>query len=208
MLATGIEPAMHRKYRIAVVDDDPAVRETLRTQLTAAGHNVVVEASSGMELTEWLSTNAAESAELFIIDADMEGTNGIVAAKTVLTDRSFPVIIVSEFEDSQLIELAVANRASAFLLKPIRTAELHAAIQMAIQRFEELQKCHLETASAVQALEDRKIIERAKGVLMRERALDEPAAFSYLQQLARQHRQKIVDVAKSINLADHALNSH
>lgn len=197
---------MHRQYRIALVDDDPAVLEALRAQLIEAGHKIVVEAASRMELMAWRPANVTESAELFIVDADMEGTHGIDTAKAVLTDRNVPVIILSELEDGQLIEQAVANRASAFLLKPVRSAELQAAIQMAVQQFEELQSCHMETASALQALEDRKMVERAKGVLMRERSLDEAAAYSYLQQLARKHRQKLVDVAKSINLADHAFS--
>jgi response regulator NasT len=197
---------MHRKYRIAIADDDPAVRATLRTQLTGAGHDVIVETSSTQELVERCAANAAEGVELVIVDIKMEGISGIEATEAVLGNRNVPVIIVSDFADDQLIEQAVAHRASAYLLKPIRSGELEAAIQMAVQRFEELQTSHMETESMRQALEDRKVVERAKGVLMRQRALDEFSAFEYLQQLARKHRLKLVEVAKSINLADQALN--
>src|SRR5437588_5020520 len=137
---------MHRKYRIAIADDDPAVRATLCTQLTGAGHEVIVEASSTQELVERCAANAAEGVELVIIDIKMEGISGIEATEAVLGNRNVPVIIVSDFADDQLIEQAVAHRASAYLLKPIRSSELQAAIQMAVQRFEELQTSHMETA--------------------------------------------------------------
>lgn len=197
---------MYRSYRIATADDDCDDRAILRTHLTRAGHKVINEASSVKELVERCAANVAESVELFIVDIKMEGINGIEAAEAFLERRNVSFIIVTGCGDDQLIEQAVAHRAFAYLLKPIRASELEAAIQMAVQRFEELQTCRLETASMRQALDDRKTIERAKGILMRERALDEPTAFAYLQQLARQHRQKLVDVAKSINLAEQALN--
>jgi two-component system, response regulator PdtaR len=200
-----MEPAMHRKYRIAFADSDPAVRETLRTELLRAGHKVIVEASSSKELIERCTANEA-AVELVIVDIKIDGMSGIEAGEAIVEHRNIPFIIVADSGDDDLIEQAVTHRAFAFLLKPIRTIELQAAIQMAVQRFEELQTCRMETASMRQALVDRKAIERAKGILMRKRSLDEPSAFAYLQQLSRQHRQKLIDVANIINLADKALN--
>jgi two-component system, response regulator PdtaR len=208
VLNTGVikECAVNISYRIAIADDDPKDRATLRDSLIRAGHQVIIEASSGEEILERCTASSGDSAQLLITDVEMTGVSGLEAAAKIVEHRDIPFIIVSGLDADQLIEQASAQHAFAYLVKPIRDSELKAAICIAVQRFQELESSRSETASMSQALVDRKIVERAKGILMRKRNLDESSAFNYLQHLARQHRQKLVDVAKSINLAEHALN--
>jgi AmiR/NasT family two-component response regulator len=193
-------------FRIAIADDNREDRATLRDSLTRAGHKVIIEASSGEELFERCTANTGDSVQLLITDVKMTGMGGLETATNIVEHREIPFIILSGIDDDQMIEQASDRHAFAYLIKPVRDSELKAAICIAMQRFQELQSFRLEAVSMRQALEDRKIIEKAKGILMRERKCDESSAFNYLQQLARQHRQKLVDVAKSINLAEQALN--
>ena len=95
--------------------------------------------------------------------------------------------------------------ALAHLVKPVGQKDLAAIVSIAMQRFQEVQSLRAEVDNIRQALEDRKLIERAKGIIMAKRRLDEPTAFHFLQQLARRHRKKLIDVANSVILADGVL---
>jgi response regulator NasT len=198
---------MHHTYRIAIADDDADQRVLLRKSLTKAGHTVVVEAASGEELVVLCTEDSANPPQFVITDLKMNGMDGLDAATLIFEHREIPFIVVSGYDDDQLIERAIECGAFGFLVKPIREQELKAALCIAAQRFREVQSFRAEATSMRQALEDRKIIERAKGIMMHRRSLDEASAFKCLQQLARHHRQKLVDVAKSINLAADALGT-
>jgi response regulator NasT len=115
-----------------------------------------------------------------------------------------PIVVVTAFHDSQLIEKAEKNHVLAYLVKPIKKQDLEPAIGIAMSRFREFREMREETDNLRQALEDRKIIERAKGILMKRAGLDEPEAFRRLQKLARDKNQKLIEIAKIILTAEEA----
>jgi AmiR/NasT family two-component response regulator len=194
---------MRGPYRIAIADTNQSDLGILEECLIRSGHSVVLKADSQGELDRGRS---AVTPDIFIVDIELAGMKGIGACANFLGQGQTPVIITSASHIDSLIDRIDECRAFAFLSKPIREHDLKAAISIVRQRFHELKQVRDEASSARHALEDRKTIERAKGLLMKERDLDESSAFTYLQQLARQHRQKLVDVAKSINLGNEALN--
>ncbi len=108
------------------------------------------------------------------------------------------MILVSAYQDGKLIERAEADSVLAYLVKPIGPDDLVPAIAIAVRRFEELQTLRKESADLRQALSDRKVIEQAKGVLMKVAGLDEPTAFRRLQELAADRNQKLVEAAESV----------
>lgn len=195
---------MHRSYRLAIADDNRADLLLLRECLTRAGHHVAFEARSGEELVQYCLT---ASPELIITDIYMTGLDGLEAAHQIVEDHEIPVMIVSGADIQYFLDRSDVCRPLAYLTKPFREDELRAAVVLTMKRFEELQSLRTEASSMRQALEDRKIIERAKGILMQQRALDEPGAFKYLQTLARNHRKKLFDVANSIILSECVLSA-
>src|SRR5262249_34209175 len=126
------------------------------------------------------------------------------AAAEVSRQAPVPVIIVSAYHAPEFVERARAEHILAYLVKPIKQADLEAAIGIAMQRFAQFQALRGEAANLRQALEDRKLIERAKGVLMRRVGLDEQAAFNRLRKLACDQNKKMVEVAHIILTAEEA----
>ncbi len=190
--------------RMAIADEEPPVRTLLRSCLERMGHQVVVEAASGDELLEGCRRCAPD---LVIADIRLPGHDAADAVSQVTLERHLPLVVLSATFDHATLERAYRCHPFAYLVKPIREAELEPAIAITLQRHDELVALQKETASVRQLLEDRKIIERAKGLLMKRGRIDEPEAFLRLRQTARQHRQKMVDVARSILLAEGMLTT-
>jgi two-component system, response regulator PdtaR len=142
--------------------------------------------------------------DLVITDINMPDLDGIAAAEEIFRKSPTPVILVSGYHDRDLIERAEANHIQAYLVKPIKMADLEPAIALAVTRFNQFQALRKEAHDLRQALEDRKTIERAKGVLMRRAGLDEKAAFARLQKSASENNLKLVEAARGILLADEA----
>jgi AmiR/NasT family two-component response regulator len=109
-----------------------------------------------------------------------------------------PIILISAYHEDEMIERAETDHIMAYLVKPIKEADLQPAIALAMRRFQQFQALQQEASDLRQALEDRKIIERAKGVLMKRAAVDEETAFRRLQKLATERRCKLVEVARLI----------
>lgn len=192
---------MNRSLRIAVADDEPLMRKYLNETLTVLGHQVVSTAQTGAELVEQcLSLNP----DLVITDVRMPDMDGLDAAAAIYAKDLVPIIVVSAYHDPDLIERAEKNHVIAYLVKPIKEENLGPAIAIAMRRFQEFQATRKEANDLRQALEDRKMIERAKGILMKRTGLDEPAAFRRLQKLASDKNRKLVDVAQSIVTAEEA----
>ncbi len=188
-------------YRISVADDEPDMRDYFERMLPRMGHQVVSVAENGRQLVEHC---LEVRPDLVITDINMPEMDGISAAEEIFRRRPTPVILVSGYHDRELIERAEANHIQAYLIKPIKRADLEPAIALAVARFAEFQSLRKEAADLRQALEDRKVIERAKGILMRRTGLDEAAAFARLQRSASDNNLKLVDAARSIVIADQA----
>ena len=114
---------------------------------------------------------------------------------------------MSAYHDAEIIRRAEADHILAYLVKPIKQSDLEPAIAIAMRRFEQFQALRKEAADLKQALEDRKVIEQAKGILMKKASLDEHDAFRRLQRLASDKNKKLIDVAQMILMAEEAFNT-
>jgi response regulator NasT len=192
---------MNEELRIAVADDEEDMREYFEKILPRMGHEVVSVAENGRQLVE----HCLElQPDLVITDIKMPEMDGIDAADTIYKHQPIPVILVSGYHDLELIQRAEADHILAYLIKPIKQADLEPAIGIAMRRFQQFQAVRKEAEDLRQALEDRKLIERAKGALMKRAGLEEPHAFRRLQKLASEKNQKLVDIARSIITAEEA----
>jgi response regulator NasT len=192
---------MNRSLRIAVADDEPDMQEYYRTILAQLGHVVVVLAETGRELVEKCR---AQRPDLVITDIKMPDMDGIAAADLIHRDRPVPVILVSAYHDPELIARAEDDHVMAYLVKPIKQSDLEPVIAIALCRFAQFEELRKNARDLKQALEDRKLIEQAKGLLMARAKLDEPAAFRHLQKLASDRNRKLVEVARRIVAGEEA----
>jgi response regulator NasT len=190
---------MTRALRIAVADDEPRMRDYFQKILPRLGHQVVAAARTGWELVEQCRTLKPD---LVITDINMPELDGIDAAMEIYREQAIPVILVSAYHDPQLIKGAEADHILAYLIKPIKQADLEPAIAIAMRRFEEFQTLREDAEGLRQALEDRKIIERAKGIFIKKTGLDEQEAFKRLQILASDKGRKLVEIAQMILTAE------
>jgi response regulator NasT len=195
---------MNNSLRIAVADDEAEMREYLESTLALLGHQVVAVVKTGCELIERCQ---AMRPNLVITDIRMPDMDGLDAIHEIGGSMSIPVIIVSAHHDPEAVARALDNQVLAYLVKPIKQADLETAIAVAIRRFREFQALGRQTDSLRQALEDRKLIERAKGILMQRTGIDEPAAFTRLQKLASDNNWKLAEAARSLLASDAALRS-
>jgi len=192
---------MNSALRIAVADDEPFLRAYFQDVLPDLGHEVVGAASTGQELVELCQRTKPD---LVISDIRMPDMDGIDAAAAISEERPTPIILVSAFHDPEYIERAEQSYILAYLIKPVERAHLETAIAIVRRRFKEFESLRQETKDLKQALEDRKTIEKAKGVLMRKTRLSEPDAFRTMQKLARDQNLKLIEVARRILEADDA----
>jgi two-component system, response regulator PdtaR len=190
---------MTRALRIAVADDEPRMRDYFRKMLPRLGHEVVAAAETGWELVEHCR---ALHPDLVITDINMPGLDGIDAAVEIYREQAIPVILVSAYHNPQLIARAEADHILAYLLKPIKQADLEPAIAIAMRRFEQFQALRQDAASLRQALADLTLIERVKGIFMKQTGLDEHEAFQRLQKLAGEKQCKLVEIAQMILTAE------
>ena len=191
--------SMHLK--VAVADDEPRMRDYYREALARMGHEVAVSAADGREL---VAGCREVRPDLILTDIKMPELDGIDAAVEIGKDDPVPIILVSAYHDDALLERARGGQVFGFLVKPIKHDDLKTAIAIAMQRFDQFRSLRDETGGLRQALEDRKLIERAKGILMKKAGVDEEEAFRRLRRLARDNNQKLVEVARMIFRAEAA----
>ncbi|HET7374975.1 MAG TPA: ANTAR domain-containing protein [Gemmatimonadaceae bacterium] len=165
-------------------------------RLRSLGHESVGPAGDGEEAMELARTNETD---LYLFDIEMPGVNGLEAASRLSTEGlRRPVVVVTGVDDPALIERAIATGVGAYLTKPVESLELQAALEVAAARYAEFRALEAEVDQAQQALEDRKLIERAKGLLMSALGLSEHDAFRRLQLTARERNLRLADVAARI----------
>ena len=161
---------MPKTYRVVVADDEPNSLATLQNYLVQAGHFAIAEAHSSDELIQHCQ---ATRPDLIITDAKLGGVDVLSAVGNLFDAQNIPALIVSTHQNDELIDRAIACGVFGFLVKPIRAEDLTVAVTAAMGLFEEFQVLRKDAAEMRQNLEDRKIIEQAKGVIMRKRELDE-----------------------------------
>ena len=182
--------------RVLIAEDDPVTGLALSERLRSLGHEPLGPAGDGAEAIELARSDPPD---LYLFDIEMPNVDGLEAAATLARDGlRRPVVVVTGVDDPALIERSIASGVSAYLTKPIDSRELEAALALAAARHAEFEVLEAEVDRAQQALEDRKLVERAKGLLMSALGLSEQDAFRRLQRTARERNLKLVEVAAQI----------
>lgn len=189
--------------KIVVADDEQMMRQFLTDTLTDLGHDVVGVCKTGEELIEVCKH---QRPDFVITDIRMPGMDGLQAAEEIHQRFQIPSIVVTAYYDAESVHRADAAHVFGYLVKPIQPSDIAPALEIAKGRFAEFESLKCETASLRQALDDRKVIERAKGILMKQAQIDEAEAFVRLQKTARSSQNKLVEVARMIILSSEAMS--
>jgi two-component system, response regulator PdtaR len=193
--ATATSAAAPQKRRVMIVEDDTLVGMGLRKQLDRLGHTVVAHAASAAEA---MILFEGSRPDIVLMDIRLDGSDGIELAGRLLAKRRLPMIIISAFSDRALIERAGEAGVFGYLIKPISGESLAAQLEVAVRRFAEHEQLAEQNRQLTQTLENRKLVERAKGIFMRRLNLDEPEAHKRLQQESQKRRMTIGELAKKI----------
>jgi two-component system, response regulator PdtaR len=182
--------------RVLVAEDDPVIALGLAERLRRLGHEPPGPEHDGIRAV----ARAREGdADLYLFDIDMPGLDGLAAAETLSREGlRRPVVAITGVRDPDLIDRSIATGISAYLTKPIDDIQLDAAIRVAAARHAEFLALEAEVDRAHQALEDRKLIERAKGLLMQALEISEAEAFARIQRSARNRNLRLADVARAV----------
>jgi len=194
---------MTPSLRIGVADDEPLMLQFFEMALGQLGHEVVAQAATGRELVE--QTRKLRP-DLVITDIKMPDMDGLQAVRQIAAEQVIPVVLVSGYHDPQYIEAALSEHVLAYLVKPIKKENLEPAISLVMRRFKEFQALQQQADDLRHALESRKVIERAKGILMKRAGLTEQEAFRRLQALSSQKNMKMAEIAEMIVTAEEALS--
>ena len=181
--------------RVVVAEDEALIRLDLVEMLTESGYEVVGQAGDGeaaIELTE------REKPDLVVMDVKMPKLDGISAAERIAKQIISPVVILTAFSQRDLVERARDAGAMAYLTKPFTIEDLMPAIELAVSRFQEIKQLDTEINDLQSQLKARKIIERAKGLLIDNLKLTEPQAFKWMQKTAMDKRKTMVEVANLV----------
>jgi AmiR/NasT family two-component response regulator len=186
-----------RRRRVVIADDESIIRLDLGEMLANLGYEVVGEGSDGaiaVELAHRLRP------DLVIMDIKMPGMDGIAAAQELTRARIAPVLLLTAYSEQHLVERAKEAGVIAYLVKPFREAELLPSIEIALARFAEFQTVEQEVHSLKEALETRKLIEQAKGILMETQGLKESEAFHRIRKASMDTRKSMREIAEAILL--------
>ncbi len=186
---------MKPTLRVVVAEDEALIRLDLVEMLTEAGYDVVGQAGDGeaaIQLTE------KEKPDLVVMDVKMPKLDGISAAERIAKQRIAPVVILTAFSQRDLVERARDAGAMAYLTKPFTIEDLMPAIELAVSRFLEIKQLDAEVTDLQDQLKARKLIEKAKGLLMTKLQISEPEAFKWMQKTAMDKRRSMTDVAQLV----------
>jgi len=189
----GARPAAG--LRVLVVEDEALIRLDLAEMLSEEGYVVAGEAGDGEQAVEQARSLRPD---LVIMDVKMPKVDGITAAASIVEERIAPVVMLTAFSQRDLIEQARDAGAMAYLVKPFARHELVPAIELAVSRFAEKRALEDEVASLTDRLETRKVVDRAKGLLMTRQQMSEPEAFRWIQRTAMDRRTTMKAVAEAV----------
>ncbi|MDI9896727.1 MULTISPECIES: ANTAR domain-containing response regulator [Nocardiaceae] len=195
MNAPGAHGTGKPPLRVVVAEDESLIRLDLVEMLREEGYDVVGEAADGQQAVDL----AVElSPDLVIMDVKMPRRDGIDAASEIAEKRIAPVVILTAFSQRELVEKARDAGAMAYLVKPFTKADLMPAVELAASRFSEISALESEIADLQDRLQTRKLIEKAKGILMESQSLTEPQAFKWIQRAAMDRRTTMKAVAEVV----------
>jgi len=183
----------NKKVRILVAEDETIIRLDLVEMLTEAGYEVIAQAENGVIAVELARQH---NPDLAILDVKMPEMDGITAAEQIISIA--PVLMLTAFSQRELVERARDAGVMAYVVKPFSINDLVPAIEIAISRHKQMKTLESEIADIYERLETRKIIDRAKGILMKAMNLSEPESFSWIQKTAMDRRISMKEVANAI----------
>jgi two-component system, response regulator PdtaR len=181
--------------RILIAEDETIIRLDLRALLERAGFEVCAEAKDGEEA---VALARSEEPELAILDVKMPRLDGIEAARRILEERPVPIVMLTAYGQQELVSRAVEAGVFGYLVKPFREQDLLPAIVAARARHDELQELRAEAESLADALAARKVIERAKGLLMEKERLSEEEAFARLRKASQSSGRALKAIAEAV----------
>jgi response regulator NasT len=194
MMTDGVSTLSSLK--IVVVEDDPTIRQFLRATLEKdLKHQVVGEAATGPDMVKAV---LSLEPDVVLFDIHLPGQDGLEALREIYEKRVMAAVAITADRDQELIRRALGEHVLAYLVKPVEAAQLGPALQVAWARFQELYNLTTENTTLKQNLQNRKVIERAKGVLMKRHRWSEPEAFRRLQRGAMNRRVAMVDLAQAV----------
>jgi response regulator NasT len=187
------------RTRVIIADDESLVRVDVREALTELGYLVVGEVGDGQS-----AVNLARELEpdVVVMDIKMPGLDGIEAARILTQEKIAPVVLLTAYSQRELIDRAKDAGVVGYLVKPFRETDLAPAIELAQARFSEFRALEQEVDNLAEALETRKKVERAKGILMDQQDITEAEAFRKIQKMSMNTRRPMKEVAEAIILAN------
>ena len=185
-------PASDQPTRVVIAEDEAIIRLDLKGLLEEEGYEVVGETGRGDEAVELVRTLEPD---LAILDIKMPGLDGLSAARHIAGERLAAVLILTAFSQRDLVEQARDAGAMSYIVKPFQKSDLIPAIEVALGRHAELKSLESEIGDLAERLEARKVIDRAKGILMDRHGLSEQEAWRFLQTQAMNRRQKVHEIA-------------
>jgi response regulator NasT len=184
-----------KSLRIVIADNESLIRLDIREMLEDAGHEVVGEAVNGRRAVELTRQHRPD---LVLMDIKMPEMDGITAAGKIYADKIAPVILLTAFSQPDIVDKAKDSGVLGYLVKPVQESQLFPAIEIALSRWQEMQGLEDELEKLKDSLETRKMVDRAKGIIMAAHKLGEQEAYRRMQQYAMQKRVPLKDVAQSI----------
>ncbi len=184
-----------RALKIVIADNESIIRMDLKEILEEAGHEVVGEATDGAKA---IDLTRKFKPDLVIMDIKMPEMDGIAAAKVISNDKIAPVLLLTAFSQKEIVDKAKDSGVLAYLVKPVKESNLFPAMEIAMSRFEEIEQLEHELDDVKNSLEMRKILDRAKGILMDAYSLSESEAYRRIQQYSMAKRKTIKEVAQAI----------
>ena len=181
--------------RIVIAEDEAIIRLDLRETLEEEGYQVVGDCGRGDEAVELVKN---QKPDVVILDIKMPVMTGLEAAKLIADTKICPIVMLTAFSQREIIEQARDAGALAYLVKPFQKSDLVPAIELAIARFAEMRALTGEVAALGAQLEVRKLVDRAKGILIDKHSLSENDAFAFIQKLAMSERTKMGEIAERI----------
>ncbi|MGC4173904.1 ANTAR domain-containing response regulator [Demequina sp.] len=195
MTDTPDTPTASKSRRAVVAEDEALIRMDIVETLREGGYDVVGEAANGEEAVA-LATE--HKPDVVVMDIKMPVMDGITAAEHIAKDRLAPVVLLTAFSQTELVERARDAGAMAYVVKPFTPGDLLPAVEIAASRFTEIRALELEIADINERMDTRKKVERAKGILMEKMKLNEPESFRWIQKTSMDRRLTMREVAEAV----------
>ncbi|MBR1759895.1 MAG: response regulator [Schwartzia sp.] len=184
-----------KPLKIVIADDEAIIRMDLREMLEEAGHEVVGETANGRRAVAIVRDTRPD---LVVLDIKMPDMDGVEAARMIAADHLAPVLLLTAFDDAELIRRATEAGVLAYLVKPVSEKSLFPAMEIALSRWRETESLEKELAETRDSLETRKLLDRAKGILMQAHGISEEEAYRRMQRYSMEKRRTLKEVAAAV----------